>query len=106
AELVVFGVLMVAVLGLGLFFSFRRNVSQTLDEMFLGGRTLQMIPLALSALATIVSSTGIISVTAHLYAYGINMFWSQITYIVVIPVTVHIVIPVLYKLKVTSVFEV
>ncbi|EEC10090.1 sodium-dependent multivitamin transporter, putative, partial [Ixodes scapularis] len=101
----VFGVLMVVVLGLGLFFSFRRRSSLSVEEVFLGSRTLQMIPLALSVLATLVSSTGIISFTAHFYAYGMNMLWCILPYLMMIPVIVHIIIPVLYRLKVTSVFE-
>ncbi|CAN7992863.1 unnamed protein product, partial [Ixodes hexagonus] len=105
AEFAVFGVLMTAILGLGLFFAFRRKLPLTVDEMFLGSRTLQMVPLALSVLATIVSSTGIISFTAHFYAYGMNMVWSLVTYLTMIPVTVHLIIPVLYRLKVTSIFE-
>ncbi|CAN7990172.1 unnamed protein product, partial [Ixodes pacificus] len=106
AEYAIFGILLLATIGPGLFFSLRRTGHQTLDEVFLGSRTLAAIPLALSALASLLSSAGLIAFTAHYYAYGIHMAWSFITVQFCLPFTVHIIVPVLYRLKITSLFEV
>ncbi|XP_040077877.3 sodium-coupled monocarboxylate transporter 2 [Ixodes scapularis] len=105
AEYAIFGILLLATIGPGLFFSLRRTGHQTLDEVFLGSRTLAAIPLALSALASLLSSAGLIAFTAHYYAYGIHMAWSFITVQFCLPFTVHIIVPVLYRLKITSLFE-
>ncbi|XP_042148747.1 sodium-coupled monocarboxylate transporter 2 [Ixodes scapularis] len=51
------------------------------------------------------SSAGLIAFTAHYYAYGMHMAWSFITIQLCLPVTVHIIVPVLYRLKITSLFE-
>ncbi|KAG0427291.1 hypothetical protein HPB47_025636 [Ixodes persulcatus] len=105
-EYTVFGIIMGANLGLGLFFSFKKSGSLTTNEMFLGSRTIKMLPLALSMLASIMSSTGIVGFTGHFYTYGLHMGWCVLTTILLFPVTVHVVVPVMYKLKVTSIFEV
>lgn len=105
-EYFVFALLTLAVIGLGLVLFRTRTGRLTVDEMFLGNRTLRMIPLALSALASIMSSTGIIGFGAHFYAYGINNVWTLLSVLSTIPVTTHIIIPLLYRLKITSVFEV
>ncbi|CAN8019393.1 unnamed protein product, partial [Ixodes persulcatus] len=104
-EYAVFGVLVATIYGVGFFVSFKRASALTLDEVLLGGRNLKTLPLAVSVLASVTSSTGIISFTAHFYAYGMNLAWTIIAVFAMIPVTVRIIIPVLYPLKVTSVFE-
>ncbi|CAN8019386.1 unnamed protein product, partial [Ixodes persulcatus] len=106
-EIVVFAFFTMTVIGLGLLFSLKRTGSLTTEEMFLGSRTLRMLPLALSSLASIMSSAGIISFSAHFYAYGIHIGWtSTAAALLLIPFTMHVIIPVLYKLKITSVLEV
>ncbi|XP_077506143.1 sodium-coupled monocarboxylate transporter 1-like [Amblyomma americanum] len=106
AEYTVFAVLMGANFGLGLYFSFyRRNRKSTADEVFLGSRSLHALPLAVSALASIMSSIGIVGVSAHVYAYGTHMFWNQVLAPLNALIVAHIVVPVLYRLRVTSVFE-
>ncbi|CAN7942391.1 unnamed protein product [Ixodes hexagonus] len=105
-EYAVFGILMGSNLGLGLFFSFKKSGKLTTNEMFLGSRTLSMLPLAVSMLASVMSSTGIVGFTGHFYTYGLHMAWCVITTLVLFPVTVHVVVPVMYKLNVTSIFEV
>ncbi|CAN7992884.1 unnamed protein product [Ixodes hexagonus] len=105
-EYAVFAVLMVANFGLGLYFSFyKKGRKVTADEVFLGSNTLRMLPLALSALASIMSSLGIIGVTGHVYAYGLHIYWNHVLAPINALIIAYIIVPVLYKLKVTSVFE-
>ncbi|CAN7937029.1 unnamed protein product, partial [Ixodes hexagonus] len=104
-EYVVFGTLMVANVGLGLYFAFRKARAKTPDEVFLGSRTLKALPLAVSVVATITSPTGIVAFAGHFYAYGLHLNWINLGLILLLPVTTHVIIPVLYKLRVTSVFE-
>ncbi|KAH9361580.1 hypothetical protein HPB48_001457 [Haemaphysalis longicornis] len=107
AEYTVFAVLMAGNFGLGLYFScHRRGTKSTADEVFLGSRSLHAIPLAVSALASIMSSIGIVGISAHVYAYGTHMFWNQVLAPFNALIIAHIVVPVLYRLRVTSIFEV
>lgn len=106
AEYAIFGTLMCANLGLGLFFAFnRRNKAATTDEMFLGSRTMQTIPLAMSVLASMLSAIGIIGFSGHYYTFGFHYLWNFTSAPLVALIVAKVIIPVLYDLKVTSVFE-
>ncbi|CAN8019402.1 unnamed protein product [Ixodes persulcatus] len=91
---------------LGLYFAFfKKSRRVTTDELFLGNRSLQTLPLALSVMATMMSALGLIGLTAHYYSYGMHMAWISLTYIIQLPFTVYVIVPQLYRLRVTSVFE-
>ncbi|KAK8786097.1 hypothetical protein V5799_007538, partial [Amblyomma americanum] len=109
-EYVLFAVLVAANLSLGLYFSFRkRNIApgstETTAEVFLGSRMLKTLPLAASSVASLFSSTGLVGYPAHYYAYGWHMAWSYLTPLLFIPVATHIFVPVLYRLRITSIFQ-
>ncbi|KAH7977648.1 hypothetical protein HPB49_003121 [Dermacentor silvarum] len=106
-EHITFGVLMAANLGLGLYFAFSRRARKapTADEVFLGSRTMGTLPLAMSVLASMISAIGVIGFGAHYYAHGFHYAWSLVSAPLLVPVVTLVVIPVLYKLRVTSVFE-
>lgn len=110
-EYALFGTVIVANLGLGLYFSFRkapsrRGTASPEAEMFLGSRALRVLPLAASAMASMMSSTGLIAFPAHFYAYGMHMAWGVPMKFVYLPLATRVVVPVIYKLGVTSIFEV
>ncbi|XP_065287716.1 putative sodium-dependent multivitamin transporter [Dermacentor albipictus] len=106
-EFVIFTIIVGGNVALGLYFSFRRRVGHDggTDEVFLGKRSLAMFPLAVSVLASMMSALGIVGFTAHYYAYGIHMIWATLPMLLIIPVITTIIVPVFYKLKITSVFE-
>ncbi|XP_077488940.1 sodium-coupled monocarboxylate transporter 2-like [Amblyomma americanum] len=107
AEYVVFGTLMALNLGLGIYFSVpRKERSQnTTSEAFLGSRAMRPLPLAASVVASLISSTGLIGLTGHFYAYGFHFMWTSLTTLAVSPIATWLFLPVLYTLRVTSVFE-
>ncbi|XP_065284494.1 uncharacterized protein [Dermacentor albipictus] len=109
-EYIIVGVLVATNLSVGLYFSFRKaNVGPgskvTATEVFLGGRMLKTFPLAASSVVSLFSSTGLIGLPAHYYAYGWHMTWSFLTPLFCIPFGTHVFMPVLYRLRITSIFE-
>lgn len=107
-DIVVFGILLLANLALGLYFAFfkcGKGVVTTRD-LFLGSRTLNMVPLALSTMASTVSGLSMVAFTAHFYAYGLHMTWNVPSFLLYMPFLVNLVVPTLYNLRLTSVFEV
>ncbi|KAH7939352.1 hypothetical protein HPB52_011382 [Rhipicephalus sanguineus] len=107
-EYAVFGTLMALNFGLGLYFSLRRKarLAKTTAEVFLGSRALRALPLAASAVATILSSAGLVGFAGHFYAYGFHLIWHSLAAVATAPVAVYIFLPVMYGLRITSVFEV
>ncbi|XP_075744314.1 sodium/iodide cotransporter-like [Rhipicephalus microplus] len=106
-EYLIFTIIVGGNILLGLYFSFckRAGHQDDTDEVFLGNRTLAMFPLAVSVLASMMSALGIVGFTAHYYAYGIHMMWGMLPMLVTMPFITIIIVPVFYKLKITSVFE-
>ncbi|CAN7990202.1 unnamed protein product [Ixodes pacificus] len=107
-EKCLFGVLMAANLCLGLYLSFvsMARSASTPEEVFLGSRTLKVLPLAVSVLASMISAIGVIGFSAHYYAYGLHYNWGVLASPLLIPVVAGVIIPLLYRLGVTSVFQV
>lgn len=107
ADYATFSLLTGATLCVGWYFSFHSKVQHgaTTDEIFLGSKSLQMLPLAMSVLATMASATGVIGSPAHMYAYGFHLGWIAVSNLFLIPIAFGLVVPVLYELKVTSIFQ-
>ncbi|KAK8788377.1 hypothetical protein V5799_021845, partial [Amblyomma americanum] len=106
-EYVIFAILVGGNIVVGLYFSFRKRSrdERHTDEVFLGRRSLAVFPLAVSVLASMMSALGIVGFTAHYYAYGVHMMWSIIPILLTTPIITEIIVPVFYRLKITSVFE-
>ncbi|KAL1468139.1 hypothetical protein MTO96_025646 [Rhipicephalus appendiculatus] len=105
-----FGVLVLGNFLLGMYFSFRKRALRIEStsvklEMFLGSRALKTLPLAVSSAASLFSSTGLVGFTAHYYAYGWHLTWGSAVHVLCLPIATHIFIPVLYRLRITSIFE-
>ncbi|CAN7938167.1 unnamed protein product, partial [Ixodes hexagonus] len=105
AEYVVFAVLMVANLAVGLIFAFRGRSNTNTDETFLGSRSLGSLPLSMSILASLVTAIGLVGFTAHFYVHGLHLLWACVTTFCLVPFISRVIVPVIYKLGVTSVFE-
>ncbi|CAN8019400.1 unnamed protein product [Ixodes persulcatus] len=106
-EYIIFTVLVISNIALGLYFSFaKKHRDGTTDEMFLGERNIPTFALAVSVLATMMSAIGVIGFTAHFYAYGIHILWFIPTMFLTLPLVTQVITPVLYKLQITSIFEV
>ncbi|KAH7933004.1 hypothetical protein HPB49_006497 [Dermacentor silvarum] len=97
-----------ASLAVGCYFSFRKTTAHgtSTNEVFLGSKALRKVPLAASYLATVASAVGVVGTPAHMYAYGLHLGWLAVSSIILIPFAASVVIPVLYQLNVTSVFQV
>ncbi|XP_049528635.1 sodium/iodide cotransporter-like [Dermacentor silvarum] len=106
-EYLVFGIIMALNLCLGVYVSLRVKASraQTTAEVFLGSRSLRFLPLAASVAASLISSISFVALTGHFYAYGFHFIWSRLLTIPAAPVASHVFLPVMYALRVTSVFQ-
>ncbi|CAN7938166.1 unnamed protein product [Ixodes hexagonus] len=106
AEFIVFGSLTTINLAIGLYFAMcNKHRDLSTEEVFLGGRSLGAIPLSLSVLATMVTAIGVVGFTTHFYAYGFHLLWACVPVLALVPFFGNVVIPIIYNLKVTSVFQ-
>ncbi|KAL3191465.1 hypothetical protein MRX96_059841 [Rhipicephalus microplus] len=109
-EYVLFTLLILVNFCWGLYFSiYERRKSTysdiTAQEVFLGSRRLGVIPLAASMVASVFLSPGLVTFSAHFYAYGWHLYWGCITPLLIFPLTTNVFVHVLYGLGIASIFE-
>jgi len=93
---------MAGLFALGIYFS-RQQTSK--EAYFLGDRKVPWFLAGVSVLATLLSTLSYLAVPGEMIRYGIGIFASLLSFIIIIPVVNSWVIPALMKLHVTSVYE-
>ncbi|KAH8033976.1 hypothetical protein HPB51_018487 [Rhipicephalus microplus] len=105
-DYVLYAVMMALGVAQGIYVSCRKRHGHDVSrEAFLGDRSLGVLPLAVSVLVSTASPLGLVALTAHFYAYGLHLAWNLLITVAAVPLVVYCVVPVFYRLGVTSVFE-
>lgn len=79
--------------------------NDTQEDYFLAGRSMPWIPIGLSVAATMISANGFIGAPGWAYSAGISPYMVNIGVPLAISIVLFTTIPVLYNLKVTSIYE-
>lgn len=91
---------------IGLFYAIKdRNKINTKDFLLAGGK-MNPIPVALSILASFMSAITLLGTPSEMYNYSSMYFYIGLGYLFTIALATHVFIPVFYKLRVTSAYEV
>lgn len=98
--IIVFYIFSLLILG---WFVGRKNKTQ--EDYFLAGRSMPWLPIGLSVAATMISANGFIGAPGWAYADGLSPFMVNIGVPLAIFFVLYTSIPVLYNLKLTSVYE-
>ncbi|KAB0796165.1 hypothetical protein PPYR_10226 [Photinus pyralis] len=91
-------------LGIGIYFGFWKK-SRTANEYLLGNQKMNVIPVAMSIIASCVSGVTFLGNSADVYAYGANMLWSGISCILANVIGGFLFVPVLIRCRAANVFE-
>lgn len=92
---------LVVLAGISYYFSKRNH---TADDFLLGGQRIPAWAAGISMLATQVSAMGFMTVPAKSYAVNWAYFAGVFTWFIAVPVVTHYFIPLIRRLKVTSVY--
>ena len=79
---------------------------ETTEDYLLGGRSMGVLPVAFSLMASFLSAITLIGVPAEVYMNSIDFVWINLSYILATPIAAYLYLPVFYRLRVTSVYEV
>lgn len=79
--------------------------NNTQEDYFLAGRSMPWLPIGLSVAATMISANGFIGAPGWAYSSGISPYMVNIGVPLAICIVLFTTIPVLYNLKVTSIYE-
>lgn len=106
ADYVVFILTLVVSTGIGLFFAIKDRRKQSTTDFLLGGRTMPLVPVTLSLLASFLSSVSVLGIPTEIFYNGTLYSLIIFAFAIAYPVSVHLFLPVFYRLGVTSVYEV
>ncbi|CAF0982331.1 unnamed protein product [Brachionus calyciflorus] len=105
ADYAVFGVMLGISALIGFFYAFKDRKKRNTEEFLLGGRNLQIFPVAMSILASFTSAISILGFSQEMYRYG-TMYWLiGFSYFLTQPFAAHVYVPMFHKLKITSAYE-
>lgn len=101
----VFAVMLFVSAAIGVFYGCTGNKQSTTSEFLFGEKSLKILPVSISVLATFLSAISLLGVPAEVYQFGIQYWMVNIAYCLMLPVTAHLYMPVFYKLQVSSIYE-
>ncbi|KAK4876943.1 hypothetical protein RN001_009449 [Aquatica leii] len=90
---------------IGIYFACKKNKVKIEDEYLLGGKTMQVFPVAASLIASNVSGILLMAVPADVYQFGASLFWCNISTIVSVIISLLFYLPVLLQHKYNTIFE-
>ncbi|PFX33363.1 sodium-coupled monocarboxylate transporter 1-like isoform X1 [Stylophora pistillata] len=105
ADFVVFTLTLLASMGIGIFYSRAGGAQQNNNEYLMAGRSMASIPVAISVLASFVSSIAILGNPAEVYTYGFQYWIQSFTNFISVPIMALVFLPVYYNLRLTSSYE-
>lgn len=105
-DYVLFGLTLAASAAIGLFYAIKDRQKHNTESFLLGGRKMGVIPVSMSLLSSFISPITLLGTPAEVYTFN-TMYWLiPVAFLFTAMGAAHIFIPVFYKLRVTSTFEV
>lgn len=102
----IFALLLVLSSAIGLFYALSGDRQRTVQEFLLANRNMGFLPVALSLLATFQSAVAILGVPGEIYRFGTEYWFLGCSYFLGLLIPAHVFIPVFYRLRITSTYEV
>ncbi|KAL7016975.1 hypothetical protein ACKWTF_010212 [Chironomus riparius] len=101
---VVAAVLLVSI-GIGLYVRCTGNRQKSNDEFILANRSMTVLPVAFSLMASFMSSITLLGVSSEIYMFGIQFIVINFAYLIATPIAANLFLPVFYKLQAASAYE-
>jgi sodium-coupled monocarboxylate transporter 8/12 len=91
---------------IGIYYNISGGRQRTTNEYLLGDKEMSIFPVSFSLMASFMSAITLLGLTSENYMYGTQFIVINLSYIVGTPIAAFIFLPVLFHLKLTSVYEV
>lgn len=105
-DYVVFALVLVFSVAIGIYYGCTGGRQKTTSEYLLADRKMHVVPVTLSLLASFMSAITLLGTPSEIYRFGSIYWFIWIGYLIMMPFVAHLFLPMFFKLKVTSVFEV
>ncbi|XP_037099788.1 solute carrier family 5 member 6a [Syngnathus acus] len=104
-DYVIFALLLVASAGIGLYYAFSGGRQRTTQEFLMADRSMSLLPVSLSLLATFQSAVAILGAPSEVYTFGTQYWFLGCSYFLGLLIPAHVFIPVFYRLRLSSAYE-
>ncbi|XP_076180480.1 sodium-coupled monocarboxylate transporter 1 isoform X2 [Ptiloglossa arizonensis] len=90
---------------IGTFYGFFSKKQETSEDFLLGGSSIGTFPMAMSLAASFITAIELLGNPAEMYEQGTQFWMICLAFILVVPITSHLYLPVYMKLRLTSSYE-
>ncbi|XP_064456516.1 sodium-coupled monocarboxylate transporter 1-like isoform X1 [Ornithodoros turicata] len=104
-DYVVFSGMLCVSAAIGIYYAFSGSKQSTTAEFLMGNRSMGVVPVALSILASFMSAITLLGTASEMYIYGTQYIVILFAYCLVIPAAAYLYLPVFYNLQLTSMYE-
>lgn len=105
-DIIVFSLTLAGSAIIGIYFARVGSRQKSNNEYLMAGRSMSCFPVAVSVLASFVSSIAVLGTPDEIYTYGFQYFLLIFSPLITIPLVAYVYLPVYYNLKLTSAYEV
>lgn len=105
-DYVVFGIMLFISAAIGVYYAFAGGGQRSREAFLMGGRSMSAFPVALSLTASFMSAVTVLGTPAEIYRFGSMFSLFAIAYALMVVISAEIFLPVFYRLKITSTYEV
>ena len=108
ADYLIFILVLLISTGIGIFYAVktRKSLESGSNTLLTGGKKLKVVPVTLSLLASFMSAIFILGSPAEVYSEGGIYWWISTGNVPAIIFTAIFIVPIFYRLKLTSAYEV
>ena len=106
ADYLVFAISLAVSSSVGIYYGWKDRKQKSSEEFIMGGRKMHFIPVSVSLFVSWVSAISFLGDPVEVYFNGAVYWVVGIGYILAIPIIVIAFVPVYYRLKLTSVYQV
>ncbi|XP_068986250.1 sodium-coupled monocarboxylate transporter 1-like [Bombus flavifrons] len=105
ADYMVLAAMLVISCLIGTFYGFFAKKQETSQDFLLGGSSMGTLPMAMSLAASFITAIELLGNPAEMYEQGTQFWMTCLSFILVVPITSCLYLPVYMKLRLTSSYE-
>jgi len=105
SDYLVFAGMLVVSAVIGVYYACIGGKQSTTNEFLMAGRNMGTFPVAMSLIASFMSAITLLGTPAEMYQFGTLYMLIAFSFLLVIPATISIYLPIFYRLQVTSAYE-
>lgn len=106
ADYGIFGTMLAVSAAIGMYFRIFTRQQNTNQEFLLAGKSMSVLPVSFTLMATFMSATTIMGIPAEMYMYGTNMAFMNIGFFLGPFISCFWFLPIYFKFGVSTAYEV